>query len=77
MNIQEYVYVNDKNNDDVYGLVTKLSKHILQTYRSSRRNVQLSYNCDIKVIKHLRIKAFEILLKKSVPWTTSQGDVNT
>ncbi|KAK1129796.1 hypothetical protein K0M31_019505 [Melipona bicolor] len=76
MNIQEYVYVNNQNNDrcndNVYGLITKLSKHILQTYRSSRRNVQLSCDRDIKVIKHLRIKAFEILLKKSVPWITNQ-----
>ncbi|XP_043524965.1 gamma-tubulin complex component 6 isoform X2 [Frieseomelitta varia] len=76
MNIQEYVYVNDKNNDrcndDVYGLVTKLSKHILQTYRSSHRNVQLFHDRDVKVIKHLRIKAFEILLKKSIPWITNQ-----
>lgn len=81
MNIQEYVYINDKNNDrcndDVYGLLTKLSKHILQTYRSSHRNVQLSHDRDVKVIKHLRIKAFEILLKKSIPWITNQGDINT
>ncbi|KOX79233.1 Gamma-tubulin complex component 6 [Melipona quadrifasciata] len=76
MNNQEYVYVNNKNNDrcndNVYGLITKLSKHILQTYRSSHRNVQLSCDRDIKVIKHLRIKAFEILLKKSIPWITNQ-----
>ncbi|CAD1481252.1 unnamed protein product [Heterotrigona itama] len=73
MNIQEYVTDknNDHYNDDVYGLVTKLSKHILQTYRSSRRNIQLSYDRDIKLIKHLRIKAFEILLKKSV-WIRNQ-----
>lgn len=49
----------------VYGLVTELSKHILQTYRSVCGNVQFTYEHDIKAIKHLRTKAFEILLNKS------------
>ncbi|XP_020722370.1 gamma-tubulin complex component 6 isoform X2 [Bombus terrestris] len=69
MNVQEYVCANDqisdRYNDDVYGLVTQLSRHILHSYRSSHRNVQFTYDHDIKIIKHLRIKAFEILLKKS------------
>lgn len=68
MNIKEYVCIdNDINNhynDNVYGLITELSRHILQTYRSFHRNIQFTYDHDIKIIKHLRIKAFEILLKK-------------
>lgn len=81
MNVQEYVCANDqisdRYNDDVYGLVTQLSRHILHSYRSSHRNVQFTYDHDIKIIKHLRIKAFEILLKKSDRLIPSQGDVNT
>ncbi|XP_043790294.1 gamma-tubulin complex component 6 isoform X2 [Apis laboriosa] len=76
MNIKEYVCIdNDINNhynDNVYGLITELSRHILQTYRSFHRNIQFTYDHDIKIIKHLRIKAFEILLKKGHQLISSQ-----
>ncbi|CAK9817690.1 Gamma-tubulin complex component 6 [Anthophora quadrimaculata] len=56
---------NDNNDDDdVYGLVTELAKHILQTYQSSHQSVQFTYNQDNRIIKRLRAKAFEIFLKK-------------
>ncbi|XP_076391112.1 gamma-tubulin complex component 6 [Megachile rotundata] len=58
--------MNDKEDDtSVYGLVTELSRHILQTYRSVYGNIPFSYEHDIKMVKHLRTKAFEILLKNS------------
>ncbi|KOC68778.1 Gamma-tubulin complex component 6 [Habropoda laboriosa] len=55
---------NNNDDDDVYGLVTELGKHILQTYRSSRQSIQFTYDHDNRIIKRLRTKAFEILLKK-------------
>ncbi|CAL7941848.1 unnamed protein product [Xylocopa violacea] len=76
MNINEYVRVNGENDDSyddgVYELVTKLSRHILQSYRPVHRNVQFTYDHDIKVIKRLRTKAFEILLKKNDSLVPSQ-----
>ncbi|XP_031775581.1 gamma-tubulin complex component 6 isoform X2 [Apis florea] len=74
MNIKEYVDIDNNNhcNDNVYGLITELSRHILQTYRSFHRNIQFTYDHDIKIIKHLRIKAFEILLKKGHQLISSQ-----
>ncbi|XP_043252433.1 gamma-tubulin complex component 6 isoform X2 [Colletes gigas] len=60
-------------NDDTYGLVTELSKHILQTYRRPfYRNAQFTDDYDVKTIKRLRIKAFEILLKKTDKRVLSQ-----
>lgn len=77
MNIKENVCIDIDNNnhcnDNVYGLITELSRHILQTYRSFHRNIQFTYDHDIKIIKHLRIKAFEILLKKGHQLISSQG----
>ncbi|XP_017875473.1 gamma-tubulin complex component 6 [Ceratina calcarata] len=68
MNVMEHVKVNDDNNDayddGVYGLVTKLSLHILETYRPIQRSVQFTYDHDARIIKRLRTKAFEILLNR-------------
>lgn len=63
---------------DVYGLVTELSKHILQLlYRPCyNRDARFTYDSDVTAIKRLRTKAFEILLKKKkadAP-TLSEGD---
>ncbi|XP_076680374.1 gamma-tubulin complex component 6 isoform X2 [Andrena cerasifolii] len=51
---------------DVYGLVTELSKHILQLlYRPCySRYPRFTYDSDVTAIKRLRAKAFEILLNK-------------
>ncbi|XP_031845886.2 gamma-tubulin complex component 6 isoform X2 [Nomia melanderi] len=50
---------------DVYGLLTELSKHIFETYRQPfHRNALFTYDHSNKIIKYLRSKAFEILLKK-------------
>ncbi|XP_076757782.1 gamma-tubulin complex component 6 isoform X2 [Xylocopa sonorina] len=76
MNVNEYVRVNGENDDSyddgVYELLTKLSRHTLQSYRPVYRNVQFTYDHDINVIKRLRTKAFEILLKKSDSLVPSQ-----
>lgn len=50
---------------DVYGLITELSKHILDTYRSPRRDFYAIDVNDGKAIKRLRSKAFAILLGKT------------
>lgn len=70
----------DSNSDtDIYGLVTELSKHILEKYRSPHQNAQFThdYDYDAKKIKRLRTKAFEILLKKTNTSALSEGTKNT
>ncbi|XP_015438948.1 PREDICTED: gamma-tubulin complex component 6 [Dufourea novaeangliae] len=58
--------MNSDDDVDVYGLITDLSRHLLQTYRQPfRRNAQFIYDHDNKTVKFLRSKAFEILLKKA------------
>ncbi|XP_076292493.1 gamma-tubulin complex component 6 [Lasioglossum baleicum] len=58
--------MNLNNDSDVYGLVTELSTHILQANRQPfQRNTRFTYEHNYKVIKYLRSKAFEILLKKA------------
>ncbi|XP_076160532.1 gamma-tubulin complex component 6 isoform X3 [Ptiloglossa arizonensis] len=57
--------MNTNGDADIYGLITELSRHTLQVYRRLfHRNAQFTDAYDIKTIKRLRNKAFEILLKK-------------
>ncbi|XP_076381242.1 gamma-tubulin complex component 6 isoform X2 [Megalopta genalis] len=56
--------MNLDDNSDVYGLITQLSRHILQTYRQPfHKNQRFTYDHDNKMIKCLRSRAFEILLQ--------------
>ncbi|XP_054008451.1 gamma-tubulin complex component 6 [Hylaeus anthracinus] len=65
--------MNDNGDADIYGLVTELSRHILHVYRQPfHRNAQFNHDYDVKTIKRLRTKAFEILLKKADKRTLSQ-----
>ncbi|XP_078035219.1 gamma-tubulin complex component 6 [Augochlora pura] len=58
--------MNLDDDNDVYSLVTQLSRHILQTYRQPfHQNQPFTYDHDNKMIKYLRSKAFEILLRKA------------
>ncbi|XP_076241875.1 gamma-tubulin complex component 6 [Calliopsis andreniformis] len=59
--------MNANNDADIYGLITELSKHILERYRPPHQNTQFTYDYDYdnKRVKRLRTRAFEILLKKT------------
>ncbi|XP_046813072.1 gamma-tubulin complex component 6 isoform X1 [Vespa crabro] len=65
----------EKENSDVYHLITELSKEICQKECLSLEHTYLESRNDITKIKKLRSKAFEILLNKSLKRRQNHDEV--
>ncbi|KMQ96951.1 gamma-tubulin complex component 6-like protein [Lasius niger] len=55
----------ERNDANIYGLVTQLVEHTLRKYRLENGNSYTPPRNDIKIVRGFRSKAYEILLNKS------------
>jgi len=55
----------ERKDANIYDLITQLIKHMLHKNRLENENSYVPPRSDVKIIKSLRSKAYEILLNKS------------
>lgn len=55
----------ERKDDNIYDLITQLIRHMLQQNRLENENSYVPPRSDVKIVKSLRSKAYEILLNKS------------